>query len=130
MESSSEAPANVDAYIASCPAEVRGILDEIRRRVRLAAPGAEETISYRMPAFKLNGVLLYFAAFKNHIGVYPPVSGDAALEKALGKYAGEKGNLRFPLDRPVPYDLIDRIVKLRVKLNGAKKPKRAASRKA
>lgn len=130
MESSSQAPANVDAYIASCAAEVRGILEEIRRRVRLAAPDAEETISYRMPAFKLNGVLLYFAAFKNHIGVYPPVSGDAALEKALAKYAGEKGNLRFPLDRPIPYDLIDRIVKLRVKQNGAKKPKRVASRKA
>lgn len=130
MESSSQAPANVDAYIASCPAEVRGILEEIRRRVRVAAPDSEETISYRMPAFKLNGVLLYFAAFKNHIGVYPPVSGDAALEKALAKYAGEKGNLRFPLDRPIPYDLIDRIVTLRIKQNGAKKPKRAASRKA
>jgi len=85
-----------------------------------AAPGAQETISYRIPAFRLNGVLVYFAAFKKHIGFYPPVRGDARLEKAVAPYAGEKGNLRFPLDQPIPFALIERITKLRVKQNLAK----------
>jgi len=116
--------ATIDEYIAASPAAVRPILREIRRTVRAAAPGAEEVISYRMPAFKQHRILLYFAAFKNHIGLYPPVSGDARLEKALEPYAGPKGNVKFPLDRPVPYGLIERIVRLRVKqdlaLAGAK----------
>jgi uncharacterized protein YdhG (YjbR/CyaY superfamily) len=73
-----------------------------------------------MPAFRLNGILVYFAGFKNHIGLYPPVSGDAKLEKALSSYAGSKGNLKFPLDQPIPYDLIERIVHLRVKQDGAR----------
>ncbi len=73
-----------------------------------------------MPAVRLTGILLYFAGFKNHIGMYPPVSGDARLQKALARYAGPKGNLRFPLDKPIPYDLIRRIVRLRVKQNLAK----------
>jgi len=85
-----------------------------------AAPGAQETISYQIPAFTLNGALVYFAAFKNHIGFYPPVRGDARMEKAVSIYAGEKGNLRFPLDQPIPYALIERVVKLRVKQNLAK----------
>ena len=85
--------------------------------VSRAAPNAQETISYRIPAFKLNGVLVYFAAFKKHIGLYPPISGDARLEKAVARYAGEKGNLRFPLDEPIPYGLIERITKLRVRQN-------------
>jgi uncharacterized protein YdhG (YjbR/CyaY superfamily) len=86
-----------------------------------------------MPAFTLNGALVYFAAFKKHIGLYPPVSGDARLEKAISPYAGEKGNLRFPLDQPIPYDLIERIVKLRVKQSltkAAAKGPAGASRKA
>jgi uncharacterized protein YdhG (YjbR/CyaY superfamily) len=73
-----------------------------------------------MPTFKQDGVLVHFAAFKDHIGLYPPIRGDAGLEKAISPYAGEKGNLRFPLDRPIPYDLIERILKLRVKQNLAK----------
>jgi uncharacterized protein YdhG (YjbR/CyaY superfamily) len=73
-----------------------------------------------MPTFTLAGVLVHFAAFKKHIGLYPPLTGDASLEKAISPYAGEKGNLRFPLDQPIPYDLIERIVKLRVKQNLAK----------
>jgi uncharacterized protein YdhG (YjbR/CyaY superfamily) len=73
-----------------------------------------------MPAFRQGSMLLYFAAFKNHIGVFPPVRGDAKLEKAVAPYAGEKGNLRFPLDRPIPYDLIKRIVRLRLKQVTAK----------
>jgi uncharacterized protein YdhG (YjbR/CyaY superfamily) len=98
----------------------RAILEKIRRTIGTAAPDADEAISYRMPTFKQNGVLVHFAAFKNHIGLYPPIRGDASLEKAISPYAGEKGNLRFPLDQPIPYDLIERIVKLRVKQNLAK----------
>ena len=78
-----------------------------------AAPDATETISYGMPAFKLRRILVYFAAFMHHIGLNPPVKGDAALEKAVAPYAGEKGNLRFPIDRKIPYALIARIVKAR-----------------
>lgn len=114
------APQSIDEYIAAFPPEVRDILERIRSTIRKAAPDAQETISYRMPAFVQNGILVYFAAFKKHIGLYPPVKGDAALERAISPYAGEKGNLRFPLDQPVPYDLIERIVKLRVKQNLAK----------
>jgi uncharacterized protein YdhG (YjbR/CyaY superfamily) len=107
------APGNIDDYIAAFPPEVRATLERIRQTVRAAVPEAEEAISYRMPTFKLGGVLIYFAAFQHHIGVYPPVSGDAELERALSPYAGEKGNLRFPLDQPMRYDLIERIVQLR-----------------
>ena len=111
------APASIDEYIAASPAVVRPILKEVRRTISTAAPEAEELISYRMPAFRLHGILVYFAAFKNHIGLYPPVSGDAKLEKALEPYAGPTGNLKFPLDRPIPYALIKKIVLLRVKQN-------------
>ena len=113
-------PATIDDYIAGFPAGVGAILERIRQTVRAAAPGAVETISYRMPAFRQHGILVYFAAFRNHIGLYPPVRGDARLEKALAQYAGEKGNLRFPLDRPIPYALIARIVKLRVRQDSEK----------
>lgn len=107
-------PATIDEYIAGFPPAVQAILERIREIVRAAAPGAQEAMSYQIPTFKLNGNLVHFAAFQHHIGFYPPVKGDAALEKAVAPYAGEKGNLRFPLDRPVPYELIERIVKLRV----------------
>jgi uncharacterized protein YdhG (YjbR/CyaY superfamily) len=108
-------PRDIDEYISGFAPEVRLILERIRSTIRRAAPGAQETISYQIPAFRQNGVLVYFAAFKKHIGFYPPVRGDAALEKAVGRYAGEKGNLRFPLDEPIPYALIARIVKLRAR---------------
>jgi uncharacterized protein YdhG (YjbR/CyaY superfamily) len=110
-------PANIDEYIRAAPARVRPILRAIRRTVRAAAPGAEEIISYRMPAFRQGGILIYFAAFKSHIGLFPPVSGDAALVRAAAPYAGPKGNLRFPLDRPIPYGLIGRIVRSRARRN-------------
>lgn len=113
-------PGSIDEYIEKCSPEVQPILQRVRSTIRKAAPGAQETISYRIPAFTLNGILVYFAAFKNHVGLYPPVKGDARLEKAISRYAGEKGNLRFPLDQPIPYGLIERIVKLRVKQNLAK----------
>jgi uncharacterized protein YdhG (YjbR/CyaY superfamily) len=110
----------MDEYIASFSPEVRAILEKIRSTIRNAAPNAQETISYKIPAFRLNGILVYFAAFKKHIGLYPPVKGDARLEKAISTYAGEKGNLQFPLDQPIPYGLIERIVKLRAKQNSSK----------
>jgi uncharacterized protein YdhG (YjbR/CyaY superfamily) len=110
-------PKNIDEYIASFPPEVRDILEKIRLTIRNAAPRAQETISYNMPTFTLNGALVHFAAFKKHIGFYPPVRGDARVEKAASIYAGEKSNLRFPLDQPIPYGLIKRLVKLRVKRN-------------
>jgi uncharacterized protein YdhG (YjbR/CyaY superfamily) len=113
-------PNAIDEYISAFSPEVQAILQSVRQIVRDAAPDAEEVISYRMPAFKLNGILVYFAAFKKHIGLYPPIRGDARLEKALSPYAGEKGNLRFPLDQPIPYALIERIAKLRVKQDLAK----------
>jgi uncharacterized protein YdhG (YjbR/CyaY superfamily) len=127
MVSDSKAPATIDDYIRASRPGVRSILERIRRTVRAAAPEAMEVISYRMPALKLHGILVYFAAFKNHIGLFPPVSGDPKLVKAAAPYAGEKGNLRFPLDQPIPYDLIKRIVSHRAKQNGAKQnpPKRS-----
>lgn len=117
---SPQVPANIDDYIAASAPAARSFLEEIRRVVREEAPEAEELISYRMPAFKQRGILIYFAAFRHHIGVFPPVSGDARLEKALEPYAGPKGNLRFPMDRPIPYSLIRRIVKLKLKQSAAR----------
>ena len=113
-------PATIDHYIATFPPAVRTILRKIKRTVSDAVPDADETISYRMPAFKRDGVLLYFAAFTNHIGLFPPVKGDASLVRAVKRYAGPKGNLRFPLDEPIPYGLIKRIVKFRAKRNREK----------
>jgi uncharacterized protein YdhG (YjbR/CyaY superfamily) len=120
MPQASVPPKNIDEYIARFSPEVRGILEKIRSTIKQAAPEAQEIISYRMPAFTLHGILVYFAAFKNHIGLYPPVKGDAQLEKSLSTYMGEKGNLRLPFDQPIPYDLIERIVKLRLKQNLSK----------
>lgn len=106
----------IDAYIAAADPKVKPILRQIRKVVREAAPEAEEIISYRMPAFRQGGILIYFAAFKKHIGVFPPVTGDEKLIKAAAPYAGPKGNLQFPLDQPIPFKLISQIVKHRVKL--------------
>jgi len=124
------APKNIDDYIAAFSPRVRAILNKVRATVGKAAPGAEERISYGIPAFALHGNLVYFAAFKNHIGIYPPVR-DQKLKKAVAIYAGERGNLRFPLDKPIPYALIGRIVKARVRENlwkagrkGKKTPRR------
>lgn len=111
------APKNIDEYIAMFPPDVQHVLEKIRATVKQVAPEAQERISYNMPAFTLGGILVYFAAFKNHIGLYPPVRGDSKLEKRVSIYAGEKGNLKFPLNQPIPYDLIEEIVKLRVKQN-------------
>jgi uncharacterized protein YdhG (YjbR/CyaY superfamily) len=107
----------IDEYIAGFSSDVQKILQKIRTTIKKAAPKAEETISYAIPTFRLNGNLVHFAAFKKHIGFYPPIKGDAELKKAIAPYAGPKGNLQFPLDAPIPYALITRIVKRRVKEN-------------
>jgi uncharacterized protein YdhG (YjbR/CyaY superfamily) len=120
MKSTDPAPRDIDDYIAAFSPPAREILERIRRVVRKAAPEAKEKISYRMPAFEQGGILIYFAAFQHHIGVYPPVSGDLSLTQALAPYTGEKGNLRFPYAAPMPYELIERIVALRLKQNLAK----------
>ena len=110
MATRRQTPKNIDEYVARFPPEVQAILERIRATIRKAAPGAQEVISYQIPAFTLNGALVYFAAFKNHIGFYPPVRDNASLEKAISPYAGEKGNLRFPSrsSDPVPADRANR----------------------
>jgi uncharacterized protein YdhG (YjbR/CyaY superfamily) len=114
------APRTIDEYISAAPSGCQPILEKIRTIIRQNAPRAEETISYGMPAFKQQGILVYFAAFKKHIGLFPPVRGDEKLERAAAPYAGPKGNLHFPLEKPIPYDLIRRIVKARVQATGDK----------
>jgi uncharacterized protein YdhG (YjbR/CyaY superfamily) len=123
-------PKDIDGYFSKFSADVQAILEQVRATIRRAAPDAKEVISYQMPAFKQHGILVYFAAWKKHIGLYPPISGDKALEKAVARYAGPKGNLQFSLDEPIPYDLIERIVKLRVKQDNEKAAKRKTSRKS
>lgn len=117
MRSGRVPPKDIDAYIAACTPEVQPILQKIRATIRKAAPAAEEKISYQIPTFALEGNLVHFAAFKNHIGFYPPVRADAKLAQELSVYAGEKGNLRFPLDQSIPYALITKIVKARIRDN-------------
>jgi len=100
---------SVDDYIAAASPKVRVVLKQIRRVLRAAVPAATETISYQMPAFKLEKVFFSFAVFKNRIGIFPPVRGDRKLQTDLRRYRGEKGNLRFPLSEPIPYELIGRV---------------------
>jgi uncharacterized protein YdhG (YjbR/CyaY superfamily) len=100
---------DIDSYLSDFPAEVQAILNTIRAKVKAAIPDAQETISYNMPALKLRRTFFYFAAFKHHIGIYPPVKHDTALINELLPYANEKGNLRFPFSEPIPYELITRV---------------------
>jgi uncharacterized protein YdhG (YjbR/CyaY superfamily) len=110
MSKQNEAP-TIDQYISKFSAEVQSILQQIRLIIQEQAPEAKEKISYQMPAFTLDGrILIYFAAFKKHIGIYPPVQGDENLMQALAPYLGEKGNLKFPLNQPMPYPLIKEVV--------------------
>jgi uncharacterized protein YdhG (YjbR/CyaY superfamily) len=120
MKSNGMEPTNIDEYIAGFPQDVRLILEKIRMTILEAAPEAKEAIRYRMPAFILNGNLVYFAAFKNHIGFYPIPSGIAKFKADLSIYHQGKGSVQFPIDRPIPYDLIRRIVEFRVAENKAK----------
>jgi uncharacterized protein YdhG (YjbR/CyaY superfamily) len=114
---------SIDAYIATASPDAQPVLRKIRRLIRKAAPKAEETISYRMPAFRQNGILLYFAAFKSHIGMFPPIRGDEELDGLLEQYRGPKGNLKFALNEPIPYELISRIAALRVAQDALRSPK-------
>ncbi len=117
MKTNQTTPTTIDEYIAGFPPDVRDILQKIRVTIRKAAPGAAETIKYRMPTFTLNGNLVYFAAFEKHIGFYPIPTGIEAFKKELSAYEQGKGSVQFPLDKPIPYALISRIVKFRVKEN-------------
>ena len=114
------APATIDAYIAAFPDDVQAILQQIRRIVHDAAPEATEAIAYGMPTFKLHGNLVHFAAFARHIGFYPVPSGIEAFQEELAAYKQGKGSVQFPLNRPMPYDLIRRIVEFRVRENTAR----------
>jgi len=111
----------IDEYIKTYPTNIQSILEQMRKTIQKAAPEASEAISYQMPAFKLNGNLVYFAAFKNHIGFYPTSSGIEAFKQELSPYKTSKGAIQFPLDKPLPCDLVEKIVLFRVKENLAKK---------
>jgi uncharacterized protein YdhG (YjbR/CyaY superfamily) len=115
---------NVEAYIAGFPAAIQIVMQEIRATIKAAAPDAQECIAYAMPAYKLNGPLVYFAGFKNHIGFYATPSGHAGFAEELSRYKQGKGSVQFPLDEPMPLDLISRIVKFRVAEQLAKPKKK------
>jgi len=122
MKKSSGSAKNIDEYLAGFPAEVREMLGQVRAAIRRAAPDATEAIAYGIPTFVLNGNLVHFAAFKNHIGFYPTPSGIAAFKDELSAYHSAKGSVQFPIDRPMPLALIGRIVRFRVKEAKAKPP--------
>lgn len=109
---------SVDEYINSFPKDLQEILQKIREAVKKAVPEAEEKISYQMPAFKLNGMLIWYAAWKKHIGLYPKTDGiDVAFENELSEYEKSKGTIKFPLDKPIPYKLIGKIAQFRANEN-------------
>ena len=120
MEPKQPVPNRIDEYIASFPSDVQALLQQIRRTIRAAAPDAEETIKYQIPTFTLHGNLVNFAAFQKHIGFYPAPRGIEAFQDELSVYECSKGAIRFPLDRPLPLDLIRRIVEFRVQDNRAR----------
>lgn len=119
----------IDEYIGAFPEDVQRILNELRQTIKEAAPEAQETISYQIPTFTLNGNLVHFAAFEKHIGFYPTPSGMEAFKQELSRYKGAKGSVQFPIDEPLPLPLIRRIVEYRVKENLEKKQKRKAERR-
>jgi len=110
----------IDEYIKTFPMDIQKILNEVRRTIRISAPEAEEAISYQIPTFKLNGNLIHFAAFKNHIGFYPGSKAIKDFQKDLAKYKSSKGAVQFPIDKPMPLSLIQKMVKHRVKENSIK----------
>ena len=128
MRTKQKIPETIDEYIATFPDDVQKILKKIRITIRKAAPKAEEAISYQIPTFRLNGNLIYFAAFKKHIGLYPAPRGNERFKEELASYEGGKGTVRFPLDKPIPFDLITRIVKFRVEDNLARAEARKKKR--
>lgn len=110
-------PTSINQYIAAFPPDIQSMLKKLRATIRKAAPAAEETISYRIPTFRLKGNLVHFAAFKKHIGFFPTASGISHFKDELSSYKGAKGSVQFPFDKPIPYGLISRIVKFRVREN-------------
>ena len=120
MEATSTKFKTVDEYFSAFPPSTRKILQEVRRTIKQAAPQAEELISYNMPAFKWHGTLVYYAAYKKHIGFYPMPSALKAFQKEIAKYENSKGAVQFPIDQPMPVDLITKMVKFRVKENEQK----------
>jgi uncharacterized protein YdhG (YjbR/CyaY superfamily) len=117
MEEKNSQPTTIDEYIAQCPAEVQQKLVKVRAVIKESAPEATERISYQMPGFYFNGSLVWFGAFPHHIGFYPGASGIDAFKEKLSAYKWAKGSVQFPLDKPIPYDLISEIVKFRVAEN-------------
>ncbi|QPH38422.1 iron chaperone [Pedobacter endophyticus] len=112
-------PKTIDEYIALFPAKTQTILQQLRETIHNAVPNAKEVISYKMPAFKQNGILVYFAAYKNHIGFYPTGSGIEAFQHEFGDYKWSKGAVQFPIDKPMPLDLIARITKFKAERDKA-----------
>jgi uncharacterized protein YdhG (YjbR/CyaY superfamily) len=129
MENSRVGFTSIDEYIVTFPEEIQKILQELRATIKDAAPGAEEKISYQMPAFALKGNLVHFAAWKNHIGFYGASSAIQVFKNELSIYAGEKGTLKFPIDKPLPLELISKIVKFRVAENLKKAEMKSSKRK-
>ena len=129
MDASNKQLKTIDEYISMFPDDVQKILKQVRQTIREAAPQAQETINYQMPTFTLNGNLVHFAAFKNHIGFYPTPTGIEAFKDELSVYKGAKGSVQFPLDQPMPLSLIRRIVEYRVKENSERKPRPKTSTK-
>jgi uncharacterized protein YdhG (YjbR/CyaY superfamily) len=118
MSASQTTPKDIDDYIAGFPRDVQVIMQKIRETIKKAAPGAGETISYKMPTFTVNGhYLVYFAGYKKHIGFYPAPIGNDEFKDEIAPYVSGKGTLQFPLDQPIPFKLITKIVKFRVKQN-------------
>ena len=128
MEGKKSGFSSIDEYIATFPEETQKILNEIRATIKSAAPEADEKISYQMPTFYLKGNLIHFAAFKNHIGLYPTPSGTEAFKTELAAYKGGKGSIRFPIDQPIPLKLVDDIVRFRVAENLKKAEGKAKKR--
>ena len=118
-----KAPESIDEYIGTFPKDIRSKLESIRKAVKEEAPDAKEVISYGMPAFKLNRVLVYFAAQRKHIGFYPTASGISAFEEELSQFKHSKGAVQFPIDEPVPLELVRKMVRFRVKEDMAKAKK-------
>jgi uncharacterized protein YdhG (YjbR/CyaY superfamily) len=121
METSRNKFRTMDEYISKFPKNVRDVLEELRKVIRKSAPGAEETINYGIPTFKLKGNLVCFAAWKNHVGLYPGTSAIEAFKKELSPYKQAKGTVQFPLDKPIPFDLVKKITEFRVTENQSRK---------
>ncbi|MEF2966989.1 DUF1801 domain-containing protein [Paenibacillus sp. M1] len=119
----------IDEYISNWPADVQEILQTLRQVIKNAAPDAKETISYQMPTFALHGNLVHFAAYAKHIGFYPDPSGIEAFKRELSEYKHAKGSVQFPIDKPLPYDLISKIVEFRVAENKDKAASKLAGKR-